>query len=106
MDSIEQAFDNSENAAKSALQSATNLVKLSRRLQKAAKEGNIAAIKKSRGGFNDALENLTQVVADAVQSWPYGDEEVEGIPQGWAILTNCVVPPRKWAWKSMNGTNS
>jgi hypothetical protein len=82
MDSIEQAFDNSENAAKSALQSATNLVKLSRRLQKAAKEGNIAVIKKSRGGFNDALENLTQVVADAVQSWPYGDEEVEEYLKG------------------------
>ena len=76
MDNIGQAFDNSENAAESARQSATNLVNLTRRLQKAAKEGNIGAIKKARAGLNVALENLTQVVTDAIQSWPYEDDEV------------------------------
>ena len=76
MDSIGQAFEASENAAESARQSATNLVNLARRLQKAAKEGNISAIKKARVGLDVALENLTQVVADAIQAWPYGDDEV------------------------------
>lgn len=76
MDSIGQAFDDSENAAESARQSAAKLVNLTRRLQKAAKEGNIGAIKKARVELNVVLENLTQAVTDAIQSWPYGDDEV------------------------------
>ncbi len=46
MDSFEQAFSDTERAATSTLQSAAGLVSLAKQLQKAAKEGNIAAIKR------------------------------------------------------------
>ena len=77
MESFEQAFGNTEEAADSALKAATDLVKLTRQLQKAAREGNIAAIRKTQGRLDTELKVLGQVVNDAVRSWPLDDEEEE-----------------------------
>ena len=75
MDSFEEAFSDTERAANSALKSATDLAKQIRALQKAAKEGNITAIKRSSKNINTALGALRQEVANAVEVWPYTDDQ-------------------------------
>ena len=77
MDNFEQGFRDAERAADSTLKSATDLVKLARQLQKAAKDGNIAAIKRTQSRLDDALGNLRQAVVNAVESWPFDDGEEE-----------------------------
>ena len=85
MESIEQAFGSTEEAAASALKSATSLTTLTRQLQKAAKEGNIAAIKRTQGKLDAALGDLRQAVADAVQAWPFEEgEEEQYLKEGYA----------------------
>ncbi len=75
MDSFEQAFSDTEKAADSALKSASDLTKQVKALQKAAKDGNITAIKKSCQNLDSVLALLRQEVANAVRTWPYTDEE-------------------------------
>lgn len=75
MESFEQAFNNTEKAADSALKSANDLTKQVRALQKAAKDGNITAIKKACQNLDTVLALLRQEVANAVRTWPYTDEE-------------------------------
>ena len=77
MDNFEQGFRDAERAADSTLKSATDLVKLARQLQKAAKDGNIAAVKRTQSRLDDALGNLRQAVVNAVESWPFDDGEEE-----------------------------
>ncbi len=77
MDSFERAFCDTERAADSTLKSATDIAKLAKQLQKAAKGGNITAIKKTQGKLDAALRDLDQVVTNAVSSWPFQDEEEE-----------------------------
>ena len=77
MDSFEQAFSDTEKAAASTLASAGDLIKLAKQLQKASKEGNIAAMKRVQGRLDDALGSLGQTVANAVRSWPFQDNEEE-----------------------------
>ena len=77
MDSFEQAFGDTERAAVSTQESATAVVKLARQLQKAAREGNIAAIKRLLSRFNSDLEVLRQEVANAIATWPFGEQEEE-----------------------------
>ncbi len=77
VDSFERAFSNTERAAESTVKSATALVTLARQLQKAAKEGNITAIKRTQGKLDDALGVLRQTVSNAAQSWPFQDGEEE-----------------------------
>lgn len=75
MDSFEQAFSDTERAAKSTLDSAGELIRLAKQLQKASREGNLAAMKRTQGRLDDALGTLGQTVANAVQSWPFRDDE-------------------------------
>ncbi len=77
MDSFEQAFSDTEKAATSTLKSAAGLAKLTRALQKAAKEGNINAIKKACSNLGTVLDSLRQEVSNAVETWPFKDEEEE-----------------------------
>jgi len=74
---LEQAFADVENAADTALKSASALTKLAKDLQKAAKQGNIAAIKREQGRLGGALDDLSNGVSAAVKSWPFGDAEEE-----------------------------
>ena len=82
MDSFERAFCDTERAADSTLRSATEMAKLARQLQKAAKGGNIAVIKKTQDKLDAALRNLDQVVTNAVRCWPFQDEEEERYLKG------------------------
>ena len=77
MDSFEQAFSDTERAATATLTSANELVRQAKQLQKVAKEGNIAAIKRTQVRLDTALADLRQRVANSVQSWPFQDEEEE-----------------------------
>ena len=82
MDSFERAFCDIERAADSTLRSATEMAKLARQLQKAAKGGNIAAIKKTQDKLDFALRDLGQVVTNTVRCWPFQDEEEERYLKG------------------------
>ena len=75
MVSFEQAFSGMEKAAASTAKSATDLTRLARALEKAAKDGNIAAAKRAQLSMSDALNALRQEVANSVESWPFGDDE-------------------------------
>lgn len=77
MDSFEQAFSDTERAAKSTLDSAGELIRLVKQLQEASREGNLVAMKRTQGRLNDALGTLGQTVANAVQAWPFQEGEEE-----------------------------
>lgn len=77
MDSFEQAFSNTERAAKSTLDSAGELIRLAKQLQKASREGNLAAMKRVQGRLDDAMGSLGQTVTNAVQAWPFREGEEE-----------------------------
>lgn len=77
MGSFEQAFSEVERAAASTAKSAGDLVKLAKTLEKAAKDGNIAAIKRAQGRLEAALTALGQESANAVDSWPFQEKEEE-----------------------------
>ena len=85
MDSFERAFCDTESAADSTIQSAGELTKLARQLKKAAKDGNITAIKRNQEKLRDALEVLNQRATSAEQSWQFSDqEEDEYLRNGYA----------------------
>ena len=85
MVSFEQAFSDMEKAAASTAKSANDLTKLARALEKAAKDGNIAAAKRAQQGMSDALNALRQEVANSVEAWPFGeDEEQQYLNEGYS----------------------
>ena len=75
MTCFEQAFGDAERAADSTLKSAAEVASLTRKIQKAATVGDIAAMKRAHGRLDDALDTLRQAVANTVASWPFRDEE-------------------------------
>ena len=75
MDRFEQAFADTQEAATATIKSAAELGRLAKQLEKAAKEGNIAAIRRAQSRFDAALEDLGRTVAGAAKSWPFQDED-------------------------------
>ena len=75
MTCFEQAFGDAEKAAGSTLKSAAEVASLTKKIQKAARVGDIAAMKRAQGRLDAALDTLRQAVANAVASWPFRDEE-------------------------------
>ena len=75
MISFEQAFIDTERAADSTLVSARNLMTQARALQRAAKTGNITAVKRAQDRLDDAVEALRGEVEDAISSWPFEDHD-------------------------------
>ena len=75
MPSFEQAFNDVEKAAASTAKSATDLTKMAKALEKAAKDGNIAAAKRAQRGMSEAINALRQEVANSVESWPFGEDD-------------------------------
>ncbi len=67
---LEQAFADVENAADAALKSASALTKLAKDLQKAAKEGNIAAIKRLQSRLGDSVGAVDANVSAAAYPSP------------------------------------
>ena len=77
MVSFEQAFEDTERAADSTLKSASSLMTQVRALRKAAREGNIAAVRRSQNRLDEALSALRQEVANASAIWPFEEDEEE-----------------------------
>lgn len=85
MGRLEQAFADVEGAAEAALKSAKDLESLARRLQNAAKQGNIGAIKREQGRLGDALSGLSAAVSVAEGSWTLDEADEEAcIRDGYA----------------------
>lgn len=82
---FEQAFEDVERAAGAAVVSAQGLVSLAKKMQKAAREGNVAAIKRARSDFDAVLPEVSQAVSGAADSWPLPeDDEVRYLEDGYA----------------------
>lgn len=77
MTNFEQAFSDTERAAESALKSAGAVTRHAKALVRAAKAGNIAAVKRSQSDLDEALKTLRQEVDNANSVWPFQDEEEE-----------------------------
>ena len=77
MGSFEQAFRDVERAANSTARSAADLGKLAKALEKAAKDGNIAAIKRAQARLDGAVNALRQETANAAGAWPLQEAEEE-----------------------------
>ena len=74
---FEQAFGDVERASDSALKSAAGLTRLVKTMQKAARDGNIARLKRTRDELDAAMDVLRQAVANAGSSWPYPEDDEE-----------------------------
>ena len=74
MASFEQAFSDMERAAASTAKSAIDLTRLARALEKAAKDGNIAAAKRAQRSMSEAINVLRQEVSNSVESWPFDED--------------------------------
>ena len=75
MPTFEQAFNDIETASASTLKSAAELSKLVRQMNKAAQQGNVAAIKRTQSNLNDALRVLQQEVRNAISLWAFEEDE-------------------------------
>lgn len=71
----EQAFDDAERAADATLEAAQALVSEAKKLQKAARVGHIAHIRRSQGALHDALGALGRAVAEAADAWPFAEDD-------------------------------
>ena len=74
---LEQAFDSAEHAADAILEAAQAVVSETKRLQKAARVGHIAGIKRSQSALGVALGDLRQAVAETANAWPLADDDEE-----------------------------
>ena len=77
MTDFEQAFVAVERSADLTLETASGLVKQARKLQRAAREGNIVRMKRARTDLEATLSGLRQAVSNAVESWTLSDEQEE-----------------------------
>ncbi len=92
---FEQAFADVEAAAGATVRSAGGLARLAKQLEKAAKDGNIGAIKRTQASFGDSLRALQETVSAAEQSWPYDDNEVQqSLRDGYAAEVHRVASER------------
>ncbi|MCY4521827.1 MAG: hypothetical protein OXC13_13745 [Caldilineaceae bacterium] len=84
MNNLEQAFAETEDTAATLLKTAQAMAAQAKRLQKAAKEGNIANLKKIHANLDQVMEDLGAAVAITQESWPYTDNEVlQYLDQGY-----------------------
>lgn len=77
MTGFEKGFADTERAANLTVQSAGNVVRSAKALEKAAQTGNINALRKAQSDLNAALSALRQEVDNATHAWPFqpGEEE-------------------------------
>ncbi len=84
MNNLEQAFAKTEDTAATLLKTAQDMATQAKRLQKAAKEGNIANLKKTYANLDRVMEDLRAAVAATRESWPYSDNDVlQYLDQGY-----------------------
>ena len=76
MVSFEQAFSDTERAAEAVSESVRRVGTEARALARAAKTGNLSAIRRAQAGLDDALNALQQNAVNA-SHWPFHEEEEE-----------------------------
>ena len=85
MVSFERAFDDVTNSCDEALKATQTLSRQIRQLRKASQVGNIAQVKRAQARLADTLDELARPVNDAVNAWPYDDEqELQHFQDGYA----------------------
>ena len=77
MDGFEQAFSHVEAEAAGTLSAARELTKVARQLERAAKVGNVKALKRSQVRIEDAMAALSRAAQRTVRSWPFESDEEE-----------------------------
>ncbi len=101
---LEQAFADVEGAAEAALKSASALTKLAKDLQKAAKQGNIAAMKRAQERLGVALSVARKDADAAIASWPLEEAEEEAhLKDGYADELRAVAAERGLAMYERDG---
>ena len=75
MSTFEEGFAATERAADSVLQALGDVSRLARQLQRDAKAGNIAAIRRGTARLEESLSLIRQQVGNAAQAWPFAPEE-------------------------------
>ena len=71
MAGFEQGFADTERAAALTAKSAGDVARAAKALEKAAKTGSIAGVRKAQGDLSSALGVLRQEVANAAGAWPF-----------------------------------
>lgn len=75
MSTFEEGFAATERAADSVLQALGEVSRLARQLQRDAKAGNIAAIRRGTARLEESLSLIRQQLGNATQAWPFAPEE-------------------------------
>ena len=78
MPTFEQGFADAENAADSVLKALNSVSTLARQLRKAARDGNIAAVRRTSERLQDGLNLIRQEVSNAANAWPFTPEDEQG----------------------------
>lgn len=76
---FEEAFEDAERAAQSAVKAAAALTGAAKLLQKAAQVGDITGLRRGSEKLKAASETARQEIANAVSVWPYTPEQEEAI---------------------------
>ncbi len=85
MTTFEEGFAATEKAADSVLNTLNETSKLARQLQKAAQDGNIAAVRRLTPKLQESLGVIRQEVGNAAQAWPFTpDGELEYLQSSYA----------------------
>ena len=80
--SLETAFQEAEAAAEATRKAATSVVGKARAMAKAAKTGNIAALKRAQAEITRELAALDQQVGNAMDAWPLAEEQEQAYLAG------------------------
>lgn len=75
MSTFEEGFSATEKAADSVLQALGDVSRLARQLQRDARAGNIAAVRRGAARLEESLSLIRQQVGNATQAWPFAPEE-------------------------------
>ena len=75
MSTFEEGFSATEKAADSVLQALGDVSRLARQLQRDARAGNIAAVRRGTARLEESLSLIRQQVGNATQAWPFAPEE-------------------------------
>ena len=78
MPTFEQGFADAEKAADSVLNALKVLSGEAKRMQKAAQDGNIAAVRRHTERLQDSLTLIRQEVANATNAWPFTPDQEQG----------------------------
>ncbi len=74
MATLEEGFATSEAAADSVLAALSEMSRLVRRLKRAARDGNIAALRRETERLDEGLEQIRARVDEAAKAWPFSAE--------------------------------